>query len=59
MKATLNYNQSQIFNAIFNSDMTIKNDCPKRVAHYGGHRTHRYGVGISLAYEDFYKQVEK
>lgn len=50
MKANLNYNQSIIFNAVFNSDMTIKNDCPREIAFWGGYGSGKSWISILLAY---------
>jgi DNA replication protein DnaC len=50
MKATLNYNQSVIFNAIFNSDMTMKKDCPREIAFWGGYGSGKSWVSILIAY---------
>lgn len=50
MKASLNYNQSVIFNAIFNDDMTIKKDCPREIAFWGGFGSGKSWITILVAY---------
>lgn len=50
MKATLNYKQSIAFNAVFNPDMTIKDDCPSEIAYFGAFRCGKSMVMMMIAY---------
>ena len=63
MKASLNYNQSVIFNTVFNENMTMKKDCPREIAFWGGYGSGKSWVSILLAYyytiprEELYKKL--
>lgn len=50
MKIELNAKQSIIFNAVFNKDMTIKEDCPGEVAYFGAFRCGKSLIMMMIAY---------
>ena len=50
MNIKLNTKQSIIFNAVFNKDMTIKEDCPSEVAYFGAFRCGKSLIMMMIAY---------
>lgn len=50
MDANLNHNQSIIFDAIFNSDMSMKATCPFELAYWGGFGSGKSFITMLVAY---------
>ena len=50
MNIELNYKQSIIFNAIFDQNMRIKDDCPSEIAYFGAFRCGKSFVMMLIAY---------